>query len=174
MGLMFQNMGPSIYYVDPDKSDPIPFTVRFGTAYTAVQTPIHELTLLLDLNREIVKNYDNGKPDPFYTAIVTDLLNDTSETPSFEAQQVNVNFGAEYWYSHFLALRTGFLGDYIGERYELTWGLGINYVNLNFDFSYIVSPQGFLRGPLKLVNHTKEGASGARDGQWRFSFLFKL
>ena len=93
---------------------------------------------------------------------------------SIELQEVNVNLGAEYWYSHFLALRTGFLFDYIGERYELDWGLGINYVNLNFDFSYIVSPQGFLRDELQWFNPTKEGSSGARDGQWRFSFLFKL
>lgn len=174
LGLMFQNMGPSIYYIDPEKSDPIPFTIRLGTAYTAIQTPIHELTFLADLNREIVKNYATGKPDPFYKAIFTDLLADTNETPSFELQQVNVNLGTEYWYSHFLALRVGFLGDYIGERYELTWGLGINIVNLNFDFSYIVSPSGFLRKPLKWINSSKEGASGARDGQWRFSFLFKL
>lgn len=174
LGLMFQNMGPSIYYIDPEKSDPIPFTIRVGTAYTAVQTPIHELTLLADLNREIVKNYATGKPDPFYKAIFTDLLADTNETPSFEVQQVNINLGAEYWYSHFLALRTGFLGDYVGERYELTWGLGINYISWNFDFSYIVSPLGFLRQPLKWINPEKEGASGARDGQWRISLLFKL
>jgi ligand-binding sensor domain-containing protein len=173
-GIMFQNMGPSIYYIDPAESDPIPFTVRLGTAYTAIETPVHELSFLLDFNREIVKNNGDGKPDPFYKAIVTDLFADTSESPSLEAQQVNVNLGAEYWYSHFLALRTGFLGDYIGERYELTWGLGINYVNLNFDFSYIVSPEGFLRKQLKWINNQKDGASGARDGQWRFSFLFKL
>jgi hypothetical protein len=174
IGLMFQNMGPSIYYDTPENSDPIPFTIRLGTAYTAIQTPVHELTFVADLNREIVHQNDNGTPDPFYKAIFTDLLDNPDESFNYEVQQINVNLGAEYWYSHFLALRVGFLGDYIGERYELTWGLGINYVNLNFDFSYIVSPVGFLRDELQWINSTKDGSSGARDGQWRFSFLFKL
>ena len=174
LGFMLQNMGPSIYYIDPEKSDPIPFTLRLGTAYTAVQTPIHELTFLLDLNREVVKNYMDKKPDPFYVALWTDLLHDSTESAKYEIQQVNVNLGAEYWYSHFMAIRTGFLGDYIGERYELTIGLGLNYGNMNFDWSYIHSPDGFLKGILRKINPQKTGSTGARHGQWRVSMLFKL
>ncbi|MBN1131235.1 MAG: PorV/PorQ family protein [Chitinispirillaceae bacterium] len=174
LGFMLQNMGPSIYYIDPEKSDPIPFTLRFGSAYTAVQSPLHELTFLLDLNREVVKNYIERKPDNFWTAIWTDLISDEDESPKEEVQQINVNLGAEYWYSQFLAIRTGFLGDYIGERYELTLGLGLNYGNMNFDWSYIHAPEGFLKGALQKINSAKGGASGARDGQYRVSFLFKL
>jgi hypothetical protein len=174
LGFMLQNMGPSIYYIDPEKSDPIPFTLRLGAAYTAIQTPIHELTVLMDLNREVVKNYTDKAPDPFWTAIWTDLLNDEDEPLDYEIEQINVNLGLEYWYSRFLALRTGFLGDYVGERYELTLGLGFNLGNMNFDWSYIHSPDGFLKGPLQKINPSKTGASGARNGQYRASFLFKL
>jgi hypothetical protein len=174
LGFMFQNMGPAVYYMDENQQDPIPFTLRLGTAYTAIQTPIHELTFLLDLNREVVRNYTDKKPDPFYVALWTDLLHNKDYTFNDQVQLINVNFGAEYWYSHFMALRTGFLGDYIGERYELTFGLGLNYGNMNFDWSYIYSPDGFLKPLLKKINPSKTGASGARNGQWRASFLFRL
>jgi hypothetical protein len=175
LGFMFQNMGPAIYYIDPEKLDPIPFSLRLGTAYTAIQTPIHELTFLLDLNREVVKNYiDKPKPDAFWTALWTDLLHDKDETPSFEIQQVNVNLGMEYWYSRIVAMRTGFLFDYVGERYELTLGLGLLYGNIHFDCSYIHSPEGFMKNITQKMNPAKTGASGARDGQYRASFLFNL
>jgi hypothetical protein len=174
VGFMLQNMGPAIYYMDEEEQDPIPFTLRLGTAYTAVQTPVQELTFLLDLNREVVKNYTNKKPDPFYVALWTDLLHDKDESAKEELQLVNVNLGVEYWYSHFLALRSGFLFDYVGERYEWTFGLGLNYGNMNFDCSYIYSPEGFLKGILQKINPLKTGATGARNGQWRASFLFTL
>ena len=174
LGFMLQNMGPAIYYMDQSEQDPIPFTLRLGAAYTAVQTQIHELTFLLDLNREVVKNYTDKKPDPFWVALWTDLLHDRDESWITEIQLINVNFGIEYWYSHFMALRTGFLGDYIGERYELTFGLGLNYGNMNFDWSYIYSPDGFLKGLLQKFNPSKTGSTGARHGQWRASFLFRL
>jgi hypothetical protein len=126
--------------------------------------------------------HSNGhSPDPFFVALWTDLFQDSlyADSGSYlafkrEIQEVNLHFGTEYWYSHFLALRTGFLGDYIGERYELTLGMGLNYGNMNFDFSYIYSPEGFLKGALKAINSEKSGATGARNGQWRASFLFKL
>ena len=174
VGFMLQNMGPAIYYMDQSEQDPIPFTLRLGTAYKAVQTQIHDLTFLLDLNREVVKNYIDRQPDPFWVALWTDLLHDRDESAKEEIQLINVNFGIEYWYSHFMALRTGLLGDYLGERYELTFGLGLNYGNLNFDWSYIYSPEGFLKGILKEINPAKTGSTGARHGQWRASFLFKL
>jgi hypothetical protein len=175
IGFMLQNMGPAIYYIDEEEKDPIPFTLRLGAAYKAVQTQIHDLTFLLDLNREVVKNYSTDRqPDPFWVALWTDLLHDKDESAKEEVQLINVNLGVEYWYSHFLALRTGFLGDYLGERYELTFGLGLNYGNLNFDWSYILSPEGFLKGVLRKINPSKLGSTGARHGQWRASFLFKL
>jgi len=166
IGLNIQNMGPSIYYISQDQQDPIPFTIKLGFSYLPIQTPYYDLRLLLDFNREIVKNNDNGHPDPFYTAIFTGLINDT-ESVRQKLEEVNVNCGAEFTYANFLALRIGDLFDYIGKRFELTMGLGVKYGNMNFDWSYIYSPEGFMKG---LVS---EGSSGVRDGQWRASFIFK-
>lgn len=175
LGFMLQNMGPNIFYVDRSNQDPIPFTLRLGLVYRAIQTQVNDLKVLFDMTREVVKNrFDGSNPDPFWKAIWTDLLNDHDESALYEVQQINFNLGLEYWYSNFLALRTGFLEDYIGERYEWTLGLGLQYGSMNFDWSYIYSPEGFLKPVLQMMNDKKEGSSGARDGQWRVSFLFKF
>ena len=174
VGFMLQNMGPSIYYATPEEADPIPFSLRFGLAYKPIQTPFHELTFAADAYREVAKNYYDKKPDPFWVALWTDMLHDTSSSFKEEWQEVNVSLGMEYVYADFMALRMGFLGDYLGERFELTMGLGVKYANMNFDFSYVVSPDGFMGGLLRTMNKEKDGSAGVRDGQWRLSFLFGL
>jgi hypothetical protein len=175
LGLNFQNMGPAIFYVSQSEKDPIPFTIKLGTAYHVLQTPIHQLTVLLDLDREIVKNYFDKPPDPFYKAIWTDLLHDTTALPDTlhsrffnEMEEVNLHLGVEWWYANFIAFRVGHLFDYIGKRFELTLGLGLKYGNLNIDMSFIHSPEGFMKG---IVN---EGSNGSRHGQTRFSLIYKL
>ncbi len=169
IGLNLQNMGPSIYYISQNSQDPIPFTVKLGFAYRAIQTSFVDLKLLVDFNREIVKNYqDDRPPDPFYKAIFTGLLNDNSTSLHDKLAEVNVCSGIEFWYANFLALRIGNLFDKAGQRYELTLGVGFKIGNLNFDWSFIHSPEGFMKGIVA------DGSSGARDGQWRASMLFKF
>ncbi|HEX3018904.1 MAG TPA: PorV/PorQ family protein [Chitinispirillaceae bacterium] len=172
LGFMLQNMGPHIFYIDRDNVDPIPFTLRLGLAYRAVQTPIHDLKFVLDMHKEVVKNYFTKKPDPFWKALITDLVTDTADNWEEEIQEININVGMEYWYNNVIAVRSGLLFDYIGERYELNLGLGLKYSTFKFDFSYIVAPEGFLKGLLRNINSTKTGATGVRDGQWRISFMF--
>jgi hypothetical protein len=171
LGVHIQNMGPAIFYISREQSDPIPFRIMLGSAYRAIETPFHDLKFLLDINREIVKNYFDKRPDPFYKAIFTAIGDDPAIE---ELREIQAHAGIEYWYVNFLALRTGFLFDYVGERYELTLGIGLKYGNLNFDWSYIYSPEGFFKKPLKWVNPTKTGSTGARDGQWRASFIFRF
>jgi hypothetical protein len=175
IGFNLQNMGPSIFYISQQEQDPIPFTIKLGTAYHLLETPIHNLTFLLDLNREVVKNYPDRAPDPFWKAIYTDLIHDTTQLQDTtksrlfnELEEVNLNTGLEYWYANFLALRVGHLFDYIGKRFELTLGMGLKYGNMNFDWSFIHSPEGFMKGIVA------EGSNGSRDGQQRFSMLFKF
>ncbi|MDR3013747.1 MAG: PorV/PorQ family protein [Chitinispirillales bacterium] len=174
IGFMIQNMGPKIYYMTPEEADPIPFALRLGLAYRPVQTPFHELTLVFDAYREIVKNYFDKGPDPFWVALWTGMLNNKDTSPAEEFQAINLSTGLEYMYADFMALRSGFLFDYLGERFELSVGLGIKYANMNFDFSYIHAPPGFMGNLLRRMDPEKDGASGARDGQWRLSFLINL
>ncbi|MBN1576584.1 MAG: PorV/PorQ family protein [Chitinispirillaceae bacterium] len=178
VGFMVQNMGPHIFYIDRNSRDPIPFTLRLGLVYHAVETPVYDLKFLFDMHKEIVKNYYDGEPDPFYKALWTDLINDPDDDLAYELQEINYNLGMEFWYTNFLALRTGFLFDYLGERYEWTVGGGIRYGTLNFDGSWIIAPEGFLKPLFHRLAKVwpsmkgKDGATGARQGQWRLSFIF--
>ena len=170
IGFMLQNMGPSIYYMTPETADPVPFSLRLGFAYRPIRTPFHELTLVFDAYREVVRTYDDNRPpDPFWVALWTGMLHNEETTFAEEMQEINVSLGMEYLYADFMALRLGFLGDYAGNRFELSMGIGVKYANMNFDFSYIYSPDGFMRGLFG-----SDGATGVRDGQWRLSFLFGL
>ncbi len=193
VGLNLQNMGKPIFYGNPDNPDPLPFTVRLGMAYTAFENPVHDLTLLLDISRELAGKEYGEKLTGFWDAIYYDLKmdkhlkEDTTLTESErrwmkfkdEFSQIQLNAGLEWWYVNFLALRTGFLFDYIGERYELTFGLGIKYGTLAFDFSLIHSPEGFMSGFFKRViddpeDTHREGSHGVRHGQPRFSLIFRF
>jgi hypothetical protein len=177
LGLNLQNMGPPIYYISRKDADPIPFNVKFGLAYEIVRTPIIQLQVLTDLNREIVKNNFGGRPDPFWEAIYSDLIKIDPETRkdedgdplpnkevywnklNEELREVMAHVGLEFWYANFLALRLGYMHDDIGYRKEISIGLGLRYGNISFDGSYIHSP---------------DGLSVARHGQWRLSLLLRI
>ena len=145
-------MGPPIFYIDKAQSDPIPFNLKTGFAYRAVETPVHRINLVMDANREMVKPHLEGQPDPWYKAIYTSL-NDEPWRDEFE--QVILNAGLEYWYSNFVSARIGNLYDPDGSRRELKLGLGVLYGDLQFDWSYITQPW--------------EEASPVREGQQCFS-----
>ncbi|MBD3393892.1 MAG: PorV/PorQ family protein, partial [Chitinivibrionales bacterium] len=159
-GFHLQNMGPAIFYIQRDEADPIPFTTKFGLAYTVFQTPIHDLKVVGDINREIVKNYIDKRPDPFWKAIYTDLIDDPDDDWKDElTDDMIFHIGLEYWYVNFIALRLGFMEDPEGFRRELSFGLGLRYGNLGIDWSYI---------------HEPGRSDKVRTGQWRLSLLVKL
>ncbi|MFW6254422.1 MAG: PorV/PorQ family protein [Chitinivibrionales bacterium] len=163
LGFNMQNMGPSIFYINREDADPIPFTLRLGAAYTFFETPLHSLTAVADFDREIVKSYLEKRPDPFWKAFYTDLIKMEDDQSLFdkakeELSEVIGHVGLEYWYVNFLALRLGYMHDDAGSRKEFNVGIGLHYGNMDFDWSYIHSPEG----------------SPARHQQWRASFKFSL
>ncbi len=179
IGFALLNMGPSIFYKEREEADPIPFTPRLGFAYRLETESPFDANFLCDLHRTVATNYIDKRPDPFYEAVYTDLfgVEPGDSTWIQELEEVIVNVGAEGWYMDMMALRSGFLFDYIGQRYELTIGLGIRYENLNFDFSYIYSPEGFFSDVMKLAGADKShrnGSYGVRHGQNRWSLIFRF
>jgi hypothetical protein len=176
-GATAMNMGPAIYYINPDNSDPIPFTINLALAYKS-EVIIDDLRFLgiageFRLDREVVKNYIDRRPDPFYKALWTDLLHDKDETAKFELQQINEHLGGEITILNTVSLRSGFLIDLVGERYEQTFGLGLNFLNhISLNFGFIHSPEGHMKEFSRLFDPHKTGSSGARDGQYRISFTW--
>lgn len=59
-----------------------------------------------------------------------------------ELETITHNFGVEYWYSTYFAIRTGYIYDKIGKLYNPTFGAGIRYGGYGFDFGYIYGKQG--------------------------------
>lgn len=165
LGFVMQNMGPSVFYVDQAQSDPIPFTWKVGVAYELLHTADHRLTIGADANREAVYR-DGNEPAPFWEgawkALAYPYESNQDHTP-METWQHNLflsvfNVGAEYAYANVVALRTGYLYDESGKRYELDLGLG-------FMISDILQIDGtFIRS----------FDSGIRNNQKRFSMILRF
>lgn len=153
LGFSVLNMGPPVFYISRDEADPIPFMLRLGLAYTIIQTPTISLMTAIDVDRVIVYNEPYEDPSPFWVAIYKGL---NDEPWDREIEEIIGHWGIEFWYAYFIALRMGVMIDEAGSRRELSIGMGLRYGNFNIDWSYVHSPRWSI----------------ARDGQWRFSFIF--
>ena len=52
------------------------------------------------------------------------------------------NFGMEYWYSTYFALRGGYYFDKTGKISNPTFGVGLRFSNYGFDFGYTSGEPG--------------------------------
>ncbi len=162
-GLVAQNMGPAVFYVDQAQSDPIPFTWKVGTAYEVVRTANHKLTVAADANREV--SYREGNDVvPFWIAAWKGLAYPCSEdNPGCNPINHNLyltvyNTGMEYTYANVVSGRAGYLFDESGKRFEADMGLGFMVSDiLQLDGSFIRSFEG-----------------GIRDKQMRLSMLVRF
>jgi len=156
LGFVMQNMGPAVFYVDQAQSDPIPFTWKIGLAYEVFRTADHRLVIAGDANREAV--YRNGnEPAPFWEGAWKSLAypfeNRDHGVASTWEENVRVsvfNVGAEYSYANVVALRSGYLYDKDGKRFE--WDLGLGFMIsdiLQVDGSFIRSFDSSIRNNQK-------------------------
>jgi hypothetical protein len=176
-GATLMNMGPSVWYANPDLRDPIPFTINFALAYKNAfdvdNFSFFKLAGELRMEREVVTNNGDGNPPPFYDAIWSDLFHDRKSgesTFSEQMQQWVEHLGGELTFLNTLNLRGGYLIGIAGEQYEKHSGYGITLLNhLCFDYSYISSPEGYLPGIVRKFDPSAQGSSGAREGQKEIS-----
>ena len=125
LALAVQNLGPSIALVDEEQADPLPRTLRVGAAYQAVNSPSHSLILAFDADKLLLGNSGGNQPDSTYH-------------PSwFDEHDVLLNGGLEYSYNKLVAVRVGYIFDDPGEIKDFTYGLGVNYRSLAFDYASI-------------------------------------
>ncbi len=118
LGTALTNLGPNIAYIDLNQSDPLPRNLAVGLAYRIVNTPFNRLTVTFEVNKELV-----GLDDPLST----------------EMKEAIENMGIEYWYGTYVALRTGYIYDQVGDIKTATFGAGLQYGLFRFDFAYIPS-----------------------------------
>ena len=124
MGATANNMGPSVLYVT--EKDPLPFEISLAIAYKDTFSignwPVVDIATETRAHREFVKNHEDDNPDPFYQALFTSV---GDEPLSDELAQIQLHWGAEITFFESLSFRSGFLFDWVGERYE--WHLGTGF-----------------------------------------------
>jgi ligand-binding sensor domain-containing protein len=168
-GLMMQNMGPAVFYVDQAQSDPIPFTWKTGLAYDVINLPNHRLVAAADINREAF-SHTGSRTDPFWVGawkeVVTPSETDLSGSWTEKTRRVLAensrravyNTGVEYVYANVVAVRSGYLHDITGKRRELDVGLGFMVSDiLQIDGTFIRSFD-----------------DGIRNGQQRYSMILRF
>jgi hypothetical protein len=133
------NMGPAISYIDRAQADPLPMTIRVGASYKILDSEFNRLTLNLDLQKELVDRYDDGRAVPFYIALFTSWTNNELQN---EVDGVIPNVGLEYWYSDLVGLRMGYYYDKLGDRKPVTFGFSLAYSSYRFDFGYVSAGEG--------------------------------
>jgi hypothetical protein len=124
VGLNVQNLGPKLVYISAEQADPLSRNVRGGVAYRVLDGKYTRLTAAFDLTKTVV------------------FLNRSWRSELKEAVQ---HWGVEYWYlgPANLALRSGYVYDYVGNIKGPTFGFGVGYKFAEFDFS--MEPGGDLQ-----------------------------
>ncbi|MCB0834120.1 MAG: PorV/PorQ family protein, partial [Bacteroidetes bacterium] len=127
-GASLANIGPEIAYADEKQSDPLPTNLRAGLSYPVYSSEYHNILVAYEINRQIVRGRKNGS-DPLYKAVFTTWADNGWH-------RLGHNFGAEYSYSDFVALRSGYSLDFAGKVYDLNFGAGLKYSLFRVDFAY--------------------------------------
>ena len=123
LGLSWNNIGPSISYVDNDQSDPLPWTFRAGLGGTVMKDEFSILRLTYEVSIMTLEQTLSGFS-------IGDIAN-----------RFIHNIGTEFIYDNIFSARFGaFLeNEDFGDRKFLTAGLGFNADIIVLDASYIIA-----------------------------------
>jgi hypothetical protein len=123
-GTNLQNIGPSLTYIDAEEADPLSRNVRVGTAYKMLNGRYVNMTMAYD---------------------ITKMLVITDRPWKDELKEAVHHIGLEYRYTGAaaLGLRSGYVIDEVGQIKGPTYGFGVGYRNIQFDFG--MEPGGELQ-----------------------------
>ena len=125
-GFNLQNVGPKVTY--RNESDPLPTTLRLGTALHLYSDDYNDLKFALDASKLLVYRDSLGS-DPLPLSLMTAWKN-----PGME-----FSMGLEYWYSKIIAIRAGYFTEpsRLGNRQFWNFGASVRYDIFRADFSFI-------------------------------------
>ncbi len=133
-GAALTNIGPKLQFIDASQADPLPRNLAIGFSYKIIESAYNKLTLLADINRDLVSR--DTTINPFKS-----VFNESIE-----------NFGLEYWYGSYFAGRMGYVYDPDGQLKYMTLGTSLQYRNFRFDLAYIPSSKNLaLANTLRLA-----------------------
>lgn len=125
LALVIQNIGPNIALIDQKQADPLPHMLRIGAAYQVIHNGPHSVIAAVDGDKLLLSNGGGATPDS------------TVKSSWFDDNNVLLNFGAEYSYNNLIAARVGYIFDDPGEIKNFTYGLGLTYKAIAFDYASI-------------------------------------
>lgn len=106
-GLALVNLGPGIYYVSRDETDPLPRTLRVGLCWTPVNNRLVRLRVLPEINKVLIGMFyeqNPNRPTPFLTKL------------DYELWSAWKSLGAEATILKLVSLRLGYFEDITGYR----------------------------------------------------------
>lgn len=121
LGVNVQNLGPSVTFINEDEASPLSRNVKAGMGWEALSSGPFGITIAADFNQSLVDS-------DLYT------YNGGAEFAYLSQGEGLSAFG--------IAGRIGYLGDPVGERENITWGLGLNWAKLNLDLGSIPQAEG--------------------------------
>jgi hypothetical protein len=164
LGANLSNMGPKISYVDAAQADPLPTNLKLGFSYKVMDSEFNKLTVAIETNKELIHSYWSNattgkkinhdeyqgltkteqdgyeyKTDPFYKAIFNSW---TDGSISEQMNRLVSSMGLEYVYDNMISLRAGYFYDEDGKRKYPSFGAGLKYSMLHFDFAYVAAEKG--------------------------------
>lgn len=151
IGMVIQNVGPDISFIDENQADPLPRMFRVGTSMSLYRDRYNHLRLVSGITSYIDKLSENEEElladlehlNAERTEEITkeQLLSDRGVgIRAFEWRHLQKNIGLEYWLGNLLALRAGYKtepGINLPEFTDyLTYGIGVKVYLFNLDITY--------------------------------------
>jgi opacity protein-like surface antigen len=131
-GLALKNVGTKVKVNDNDKVN-LPINLGIGTQYQWILSKSHILCFALDINKPLIsgENNDNSIVNTIYSSF------------SNSFNQLTLAGGVEYGFLEKMLLRAGYHHSFPGsdglKLSYVTFGVGVNFFNLNLDISYLVT-----------------------------------
>ena len=166
------NVGSKVTYTRSQFRDYLPANLGLGAGLLLNLDEYNSVSFHLELNKLLVPSpqspsifvdgvevenpeYDadgNGEPDYKEKSTFSALLSSFGDAQggfSEELKEINIGFGAEYWYNKQFAVRAGYYYEHPikGDRQFITVGAGLKYNVFAIDISYLV-PTNNRRNPL--------------------------
>ncbi|MEI7829220.1 MAG: type IX secretion system outer membrane channel protein PorV [Prolixibacteraceae bacterium] len=143
-GINLSNIGSRISYDNGSTKEYLPANMKLGGSYTTEFNSFNTFSVSLDFNKLLVPTPQlgtgaNNTSKPVISSIFSSL-GDAPGGLKEEFQEINYSLGAEYWYDHKFAIRTGYFNEnqYKGNRKFFSTGLGIKMNIASIDFAYLI------------------------------------
>ncbi len=137
IGLVLQNIGPDVTYINEAQKDPLPMTFRVGLAYRVFDTiaqPVSEDNILTSFKQKLTLSADASKilanNKPILKRLFYVWNNEsawTDDDSQYEFESTIFSVGAEYNYLDLISLRGGYFYDKAGSITGPSFGVGFNY-----------------------------------------------